>query len=716
MKTYQSSDIKNLALLGNSGSGKTTLTESMLFIGGIINRKGDVNNKNTVSDYRTIEHEIGNSISTTIAYTEIANKKINILDNPGMDDFCGNVVSAIHTADIGLMIINAQNGVEVGTEIQNRHFDKAEKPLIIAISHLDHEKTNFEKSFEMIKETFGGNAVLAQFPVNAGVGFDSIIDVITNKMYTIKGDKVEISDIPAAHTDQAEEIKTQLIEKAAEVDESLMESFFENDTLTEDEMMKGIAAGLPLRGIFPVFCINPRNDLGVKRLMEFIANVAPSPDQLPGYTNNEGTEVKCDSAGKPALYIFKTSIEEHIGEINYFRVLSGTLTESIDLYNSKRNSKERLSQLFVCAGKNRNKVEKLFAGDIGATVKLKGSKTGHTLIASGEDWSMPEITMPEPKFRTAIKAKNEADDEKLGEALNRLHDEDHSLKVEYSKELKQLLVSGQGEYHLNIMKWYLDNQFKIETEFLKPRIPYRETITKKAQADYRHKKQSGGAGQFGEVHIVIEPYIEGMPEPSMYKIDGKEIKTTVRGKDEIKLEWGGLLQYYNCIVGGSIDTRFLPAILKGIMEKMEEGPLTGSYARDIRVCVYDGKMHPVDSNEISFRLAGRNAFSNAFKNAGPKIMEPVYNLEVLVPGDRMGDVMSDLQGRRAIVQGMSSEKGFEKISARVPLAEMANYSTALRSITGGRAMFSMKFFEYQQVPPDVQEQLLKEYEASQEED
>lgn len=716
MKTYQSSDVKNVTLLGNSGTGKTMLTESMLSVGGIIKRKGEINSKNTVSDYRPVEQEIGNSVSSTVAYTEMSNKKINILDNPGMDDFVGHVISSIHTADIALMMVNGQNGVEVGTEIHNRYFEPYEKPMIIAVGHLDHEKSNFDKSVDMIKETFGGNAVLAQFPVNPGVDFDAIVDVITNKMYKVSGDTIEVSDIPAEFADRAEEVKTELIEKAAEVDESLMETFFENDTLTEEEMMKGIAAGLPQRGIFPIFCVNPKNDLGVKRILEFIADVAPSPVDLPGNKDTEGNEIKCDVNGKPSAFIFKTSIEDHLGEVNYFKVLSGVITEGMDLYNSAKNTKERVSQLYVSAGKNRVKVDKLYAGDIGATVKLKNTKIGSTLVTVGEDWAMPPIEWPEPKFRSAVKAKSESDDEKLGEALNKLHDEDQSLIIEYSKELKQLIVSGQGEYHLNIMKWYLENIYKIEIEFLKPRISYRETITKKAQADYRHKKQSGGAGQFGEVHIVVEPYIENMPEPAMYKINGKEIKVTVRGKDEIKLNWGGMLQFYNCIVGGSIDTRFLPAILKGIMEKLEEGPLTGSYARDIRVCVYDGKMHPVDSNEISFKLAGRNAFSNAFKNAGPKIMEPIYDVEVIVPGDRMGDVMSDLQGRRAIVQGMSSEKGFEKIAARVPLAEMDSYSTALRSLTGGRAMFSMKFFEYQQVPPDVQEKLLKEYQESQEEE
>ena len=714
MKNYQTEQIRNLALVGNSGSGKTTLAESMLQIGGVIKRKGDIGSKNTVSDYRPIEQENENTIFSTILYTEIQNKKINFIDNPGMTDFIGNLVSSFFTSDIALMLINAQNGVEVGTEIHGRYIDKVEKPIIFAINHLDHEKTNFEKTVDSIKDTFGGNVVLAQFPVDAGVDFTSIIDVITNKMYTIKGDKVEISEVPAEHADKTEELRTELIEKAAEADESLMEIFFENDTLTEDEMMKGIAAGLPQRGIFPIFCVNARNDLGVKRLLEFIADVTPAPDKLAPVKDIEGNDIVCDSAAKPSLFVFKTAIEEHIGEICYFKVLSGTLTESIDLYNPKTNTKERLSSLYVCAGKNREKVTTLYAGDIGATVKLKGTKTSHTLVAQGEDMEVEPIKWPNSKYRAALKALNEADDEKMGEALNRIKEEDPTIVVNYSKELKQLIIGGQGEYHLNIMKWHLEHQYGIQTEFVKPKIEYRETITKKAYSYYRHKKQSGGAGQFGEVHMIIEPFTEGMDDPKLYKINGKDFKISVRGKEEHKLEWGGTLQYVNCIVGGSIDARFLPAILKGIMEKIEEGPLTGSYTRDIRVCVIDGKMHPVDSNEISFKLAGRHAFSDAFKIAGPKIMEPIYDVSVLVPGDRMGDVMSDLQGRRAIVQGMSSEKGFEKIMARVPLAEMSNYSTSLRSNTGGRAMYEMAFLEYQQVPPDVQDVLLKEYAESQE--
>ncbi|NMC37680.1 MAG: elongation factor G, partial [Bacteroidales bacterium] len=699
MKTYQTDQIKSIALLGNSGSGKTTLAEAMLFNGGVIERRGTIDGKNTVSDYRPIEQENGNSIFSTVLYTEYQNKKINILDTPGLDDFSGGVISSLYATDCTVMTINVQNGVEVGTEIHFRHAEKMRKPLILAVNGLDHEKANFEKSVEMMKERLDNNVILVQYPVNEGVGFNSIIDVLRMKMYQYakEGGPAKIVDIPADQKDKAEELHASLVEKAAESDESLMESFFSNDTLTEDEIQKGIAKGILTRGMFPVFCISAKNNIGVDRLLEFIASEAPSISDMPAPVNSKEAVVKADPAGPASVYVFKSSIEEHIGEINYFRVFSGKITENLDVINSNNGSKERLSQLYVCAGKNRVRVPELHTGDIGAFVKLKNTKTGHTLNVPGYDWKYAGIKFPEPKYRTAIKAQSESDDEKLGEALNKIHLEDPTIIIEYSKELKQIIVHGQGEYHLNIMKWHLDNIYRIPTNYNPPRIPYRETITKAAQADYRHKKQSGGAGQFGEVHMIIEPYVEGSPELTMMKFGGKELKLSIRAKDEIDLEWGGKLIYVNCIVGGSIDARFMPAILKGIMEKMEIGPLTGSYARDIRVYVYDGKMHPVDSNEISFRLAGRNAFSTAFKNAGPKILEPIYNVEIMVPSDRMGDVISDLQGRRGMVLGMASEKRFEVIKARVPLAEMNKYSTALSSITGGRAMYSMEFAEYAQV-------------------
>jgi elongation factor G len=716
MKNYSTDQIKNLVLLGNAGSGKTTLAEAMLFEGGVIDRRGEISSKNTVSDYNQIEQENESSIFSTVMYTEYNGKKINLLDSPGADDFVGGAVSNLHVADTGLMVINAQNGIEVGTEIHNRWVEKFERSMIFVMNHLDHDKTNFDKSIEMMKERFGGKIAIVQYPVNEGPSFDSIVDLIQMKLYKYPSDggKPEITDIPAGEMDKAEELRNELIEKAAENDENLMEIFFENETLTEDEMRNGISKGVADKGMYPVFCTAARKNMGVGRLLEFISNVIPTPDQLPGAKDVKGNEVKCDANGKANLFFFKTSVESHIGEVNYFKVLSGTISEGMDLINSRTSNKERISQIFASFGKNRNKVTSMAAGDIGATVKLKASKTNDTLSAA--DLKFPPIAFPDPKFRTAIKTLSEGEEEKLGEALNRIHDEDPTVQVEYSKELRQIILSGQGEYHLNIVKWHLDNVHKVATEFYAPKIPYRETITKVAQADYRHKKQSGGSGQFGEVHMIIEPYTEGAPDPTMFKIGGKEQKLSIRGKEEHTMEWGGKLIFYNCIVGGSIDARFLPAILKGIMEKMETGPLTGSYARDIKVFVYDGKMHPVDSNEISFKLAGRNAFSMAFKNAGPKILEPIYIVEVFVPSDRMGDVMSDLQGRRAIVQGMSSEKGFEKITAKVPLAEMNKYSTALSSLTNGRAMYSMKFDEYAQVPGDVQDELLKAYEEEQDED
>ncbi len=718
MKTYQTDQIKNVVLLGNSSSGKTTLAEAMLYAGKIIERIGTVESKNTTSDYNQIEHENGNSIFSTILYTEYQDRKINIIDTPGLDDFIGGVVSALRVADTGILLINSQNAIEVGTEIHFRKADDANIPLVLVVNSVDHEKSNFDKAIEMAKERFGNHVSVVQYPVNEGTGFNSVVDVLKMKMYRYPADggNPEIVDIPDDQMGKAEELHNELVEQAAENDEELMELFFEKDTLNEDEMRKGITAGLIQRGIFPVFCTSAKKNMGVERLLEFINNTTPSAADLPAPKNNQDKEIVCDPKGTPSLFVFKTSVEEHVGEINYFKVMSGEISESMDLTNNNSQTKERMAQLFVVAGKKRNKVAKLAAGDIGATVKLKNTKTNETLTAAGQSWSFETIKFPEPKYRTAIKPKSEGDEEKLGEALQRMHQEDPTIVIEYSKELKQIIIHGQGEYHLNILKWHLDNVFHVECDFIAPKIPYRETITKIAQAEYRHKKQSGGAGQFGEVHLVIEPYAEGLDDPKVYKVNGKEIKVNVRNKEEYDLEWGGKLIYYNCIVGGSIDARFLPAILKGVMEKMEEGPLTGSYARDIRVAVYDGKMHPVDSNEISFKLAGRNAFSMAFKNAAPKIMEPVYELEVLVPADRMGDVMSDLQGRRGMVLGMSSEKGFEKISAKVPLAEMGKYSTALSSLTNGRAMYSMKFSEYTQVPGDLQEELLKAYEAEKEEE
>ena len=715
MKVFQTNEIRNITVIGNSGAGKTTLIETMLYEGGIISRRGDVKSKTTASDYNLVEQEYGNSVHPTVLYTEFDGCKINIIDTPGMDDFVGGVIPALSVAATGLLLFNAVNGVEVGTEIANRKAERFHKPLIFVVNHLDHENSNWENTIEMAKTTFGNKLAIVQYPLNPGTSYNKVIDVLKMKMlqWGPNGGAPEVLDIPASELERAEEVHNQLVEMAAENDEELMELFFEQGNLSEDEMRKGIKLGMLDRSLYPVFCTCAARDMGIRRLMEFIVNVAPHPGELAPVETVDGKLVKIDTHGPTSLFVFKTAIEQHVGEVTYFKVISGILKEGMDLINTTKNSKERISQIYAVAGKTRVKVPEMHAGDIGATVKLKDVKHNHTLCDKDADINFPPLAYPDPRYTTAIKAVNESDEEKMGEYLHKLSEEDPTYIIEYSKELKQILLHGQGEYHINTLKWYFDNVYKIDIQFLKPKVPYRETITKTAPGDYRHRKQSGGSGQFGEVHMVIEPYEEGMPAPDMYKIDGKEMKISLRGTEVTDLPWGGKLVFCNCIVGGSIDARFHPAILKGIMEKMEEGPLTGSYARDIRVCIYDGKMHPVDSNEISFRLAGRNAFSAAFKNAGPKILEPIYDVEVLVPADRLGDVMGDLQGRRALIMGMSSEKGFEKIIAKVPLKEMNKYSTSLSSITQGRAMFTLKFSNYEKVPAEVQDELLKAYEAEQ---
>ena len=718
MKVYQTNEIKNIALLGGKGSGKTTLTESMLFECGVIKRRGTIDAKNTVSDYFPVEKEYGYSVFSTVFYAEFLNKKLNVIDCPGGDDFVGNAITALNVTDTGVILINAQYGVEVGTQNIFRTTASLNKPVIFAINQLDGEKADYENVIEQMRDIFGKKVIAIHYPLQSGPGFNSFIDVLLMKKYSWgpDGGVPTIEDIPEDQLEHARELHQQLVEAAAENDETLMEKFFDQGHLTEDEMREGIRKGLIDRSIYPVFCVSALKDMGVRRMMEFLGNVVPFVEDMPAPVDTEGQEVKPDSNGPLSLYVFKTTVEPHIGEVSYFKVMSGTLKAGDDLDNMDRGSKERLAQIYCVCGQIKTPVDKLCAGDIGATVKLKDVRTGNTLNAKGCEHHFDFIKYPEPKYQRAVRPVTESDAEKLAGILQRMHEEDPTWIIEQSKELKQTILKGQGEFHLRTLKWRVENNDKLPIVFEEPKIPYRETITKAARADYRHKKQSGGAGQFGEVHLIVEPYTEGMPAPDTYRFGNQEFKMNVRDTQEIPLEWGGKLVVCNCIVGGAIDARFIPAIVKGLMDRMEQGPLTGSYARDVRVCIYDGKMHPVDSNEISFRLAGRNAFSEAFRNSGPKILEPVYDVDVMVPADVMGDVMSDLQGRRAIIMGMSSENGFEKISAKVPLKEMASYSTALSSITGGRSSFTMKFASYELVPSDVQEKLLKAYAEKQQAD
>lgn len=718
MKVYQTNEIKNISILGSSGSGKTTLVEAMLYESGIIKRRGSIGGQNTVSDYFPVEKEYGYSVFSTVIQTEWLDKKLNFIDCPGSDDFIGGAVTSLNVTDTALLLVNAQYGVEVGTNNHFRYTERFNKPVIFIVNQLDHEKADFDRSMEQLKENYGSKVVQIQYPISVGPQFNAVVDVLKMKMYRWKpeGGVPEVLDIPDTEINKVQDLHNALVEAAAEHDEALMEKFFDQGSLSEEEMRIGIRKGMLHRDMFPVFCVSAGKDMCVRRMMEFVGNVSPSVNVTEKPQTKDGKEIAPDVNGPASIYVFKTSVEPHIGEVSYFKVMSGKINEGDDLVNINRGSKERLSQLFYVAGQIRNKVEQLVAGDIGATVKLKDTRTGNTLNAKGCEYDFREIKYPEPKYRRAIKAVSEADEEKLSEVLTRMHEEDPTWIIEQSKELKQTILYGQGEFHLRTLKWRVEHNDKIMIEFKEPKIPYRETITKNARADYRHKKQSGGSGQFGEVHMIIEPYYDGMPAPDTFRFGGQEYKISNRDTQVIDLEWGGKLVLINSIVGGSIDLRFLPAIMKGIMDRMEQGPLTGSYARDVRVIVYDGKMHPVDSNEISFRLAGRNAFAQAFKEAGPKLLEPIYDVIVQAPSDRLGDVMSDLQGRRAIIMGMESDKGFEKLSAKIPLKELSSYSTTLSSLTGGRASFSMKFASYELVPMDIQDKLLKEYEASKKEE
>lgn len=713
MRVYQTNEIKNIALLGSAGSGKTTLAEAMLYESGVIKRRGSVEAKNTVSDYFPVEQEYGYSVFSTVFNVEWNNKKLNIIDCPGADDFVGQAITALNVTDQALILINGQYGPEVGTQNNFRYTEKLKKPVIFLVNQLDSDKCDFDSIITSMKDIYGQKCVQIQYPIETGPGFNALIDVLLMKKYSWKpeGGAPIIEDIPAEEMDKAMELHKALVEAAAENDETLMEKFFEEETLTEDEMREGIRKGLVTRSIFPVFCVCAGRSMGVRRLMEFLGNVVPFVSEMPKVHNTRGEEVAAETSGPESLYFFKTGVEPHIGEVSYFKVMSGSVKPGDDLSNADRGSKERIANIYVCAGANRQPVDCLNAGDIGCTVKLKDVKTGNTLNGKDCDNRFDFIKYPNSKYSRAIKAVNEADTEKLMAALTKMRQEDPTWVVEQSKELKQTIIHGQGEFHLRTLKWRLENNEKLPVKFIDAKIPYRETITKAARADYRHKKQSGGAGQFGEVHLIVEPYAEGMPDPVSYKFNGQEFKMNIKSKEVVDLEWGGKLVFINSVVGGAIDTRFMPAILKGVMERMEQGPLTGSYARDVRVVVYDGKMHPVDSNELSFMLAARHAFSDAFKNAGPKILEPIYDLEVYVPADFMGDVMSDLQGRRALIMGMDSEAGYQKLQAKIPLKELASYSISLSSLTGGRASFTTKFASYELVPNDIQQELIKEHEA-----
>lgn len=701
MKNFDEKHIKNIVLLGAPKAGKTLLAEDMLFEAGIIHRRGTIEGKNTVSDYHEIEQERGNSVFATPLHTEWRDYKINIIDTPGFDDFMGEIVSSVRVADTCVMVVNAQNGVEVGTEIIWNYIDRFNKPVIFAINQLDHPKADFDTTLSALRERFGKAVTQMQYPVQEGEGFSAIIDLLKMVMYKFpeEGGKPEKLPIPATELEKANALHNELVEKAAENDEKLMEKYFEKGTLDEDEMREGLKLGMIHHDVFPVFVMSAKKNMGSGRMMGFIDNVAPTPLEAKPELLTDGNELAFDKSKPTVLFVFKSHLEPNLGKFSYFKVISGEVTASSELVNSQTGITEKFHQLFIVDGKTRNPIDRLVAGDIGATLKLKDTYTNQTLHAKGFDVTIKPIDYPAPRIRTAVVAKSKNDDEKIGEVLAKIHQEDPTVEVAFSRELKQLIIAAQGELHLTVCKWFLENVYKLNVEFATPRVSYRETIRSASVASYRHKKQSGGAGQFAEVHLKVEPYYEGMPEPTDYSIRGKEV---------IDLEWGGKLVFYNCIVGGVIDSRFIPSILKGLMEKMEQGPITGSYVRDVRVQVFDGKMHAVDSNDISFKIAGMMAFKDAFMKAEPQLLEPIYDVEVLVPEEMMGDVMGDLQTRRSLIMGIDSKGNYQVIKARTPLAELDRYSTTLRSLTQGRASFAQTFADFVPVPHDLQQKLSKE--------
>ena len=690
MKVFDNKHIKNIVLLGSHKSGKTTLAETMLFEAGLINRRGAVENHNTVSDYHALEHDRESSVYTTLLHTEWRNYKINILDTPGLDDFVGEVISSVRVADTCVYIINAQHGVEVGTELIWNQVDELSKPTVFVINQLDHPKSNFEASLDSLKEHFGSAVTPMQFPVNEGPDFNGIIDLLKMRYYKFgpDGGKPEKLDIPDQFKEKADKMHNELVEKAAENDEGLMELYFEKGTLSEDEMREGLRLGMLNHDVFPVFCISAKNDMGSGRLMGFIDNVAPSAiDAMPEH-DSEGEEIPLNENAPTELFVFKTRIEPNLGQLSFFKVVSGTLNEGDELVNYQNGQSERFNQLYIIDGHTRNAVNMLGTGDIGATLKLKNTHTNDTLGVADLKQPVAPMEFPEPRLSVAVSAGNRSDEERMTEILNRLAEEDPTITIEYSNELRQLLVGCQGELHLSVIKWILGNMYDLEISFETPKVSYRETITKPAESVYRHKKQSGGAGQFAEVHMKIMPYEEGMDDPEGFNIRDKQV---------IDLDWGGKLVYYNCIVGGAIDSRFHPSILKGIMEVMANGPITGSYVRDVCVMVHDGKMHTVDSNDIAFKIAGTYAFKEAFSKAKPVILEPINELEVYVPEDLMGDVMTDLQTRRSIITGVDVKGNYQVIRAKTPVAELDKYTTALRSITQGRSSFKTRFAEFMPV-------------------
>ncbi|GAB5519955.1 MAG: elongation factor G [Rhodothermales bacterium] len=700
MDVHDAKHIRNVALVGHQGSGKTMLAEAMLYCSGALKRMGSVEEGNTVSDYHASEKERQMSVFTSLLHAEWKGYKINILDTPGYPDFVGEMVASLRVADTSIFVMNAAEGVQVGTDLAWRYAEQAQAPSMFVINHLDKSESDFRLLVEQIQDRFGRSATVVQIP--GGAGTRSIIDVLLMKqLYYPEGQSTpEVRDIDDAFKDEAERLHNELIENIAENDESLMDLYFEKGTLTEDEMRAGLREAMIKRQLFPMFVTSATLNIGVSRLMGFIDNVCPSPDLMPPAPLTNGDTLPSDASGEPVVFIYRTMAEAHVGDYSFFRVYSGTLTPGMDLVNAQTGASERLGQLYAINGHDRDSVKQMVAGDIGALVKLKNSHSNETLHKKGSDAVIVPIDFPAPRFSERLMAKKEGDEDKIAQGLHQIAAEDPSLVLTQDPHLSQMVLSGQGSLHLAIAQYRLKHRFGAEVVYEKPRIAYLETVRGSARGQYRHKKQSGGAGQFADISMLVEAYDPEQPFDAPDDIN-------VRGEQVIETAWGSKIHFVEAIVGGVIDMRrFSGAIQKGVLEAMQRGPIAGYPVGDVRVVIYDGGMHSVDSNEAAFKTASRMCFRNAFREANPALLEPIYTVEVMVPDTYMGDVMGDLNTRRARIQGMEAAGIFQKIVAQAPETELYHYSTAVRSLTHGRGLHTAAFSHYEAMPRHVQDKVV----------
>jgi len=705
MKVYDADHIRNVALVGHQGSGKTTLAEAMLYDTGALKRPGTVAEGTTVSDYHPSEKERQMSVFASLLHVEYRGNKINVIDTPGYPDFVGEVAASLHVVDSALFVINAAEGVQVGTELAWRAAVKESTPSMFVINQLDREKTSFRELVEQIKERFGRGATVVQLP--AGAGSRSVIDVLIMKQVTFDTDgKMTYNEIDDQFVEEANQLHNELVENIAENDESLMELYFEKGNLTEEEMRSGLREAMIRHQLFPIFLTSATENIGVARLMEFVGNVCPTPSQMPPAKTKSSDSITADSNGEPVALIYHTMAEAHVGDYSFFRIYSGTLRPGMDLVNAQTGEGERLGQIYAINGHDRDPVDTMYAGDLGALVKLKNTHTNNTLHEKGSDTVMVEIDFPEPRYTTAVVASREGEEDKLAQGLHQLHEEDPSLHITHDQHLSQLVLGAQGEMQLEIAKYRLKNRFGVDIEFVKPKVAYRETVQSRARAKYRHKKQTGGAGQFADISMVVEPLSDTYQPEADIKVRGEHTEET---------PWGSKVHFIDAIVGGVIDMRrFFGAIQKGVMEACLKGPVAGYPVGDVRIVIHDGSMHAVDSNEAAFKSAARACFQDAFRQANPVLLEPIHDVEVLVPESYTGDVMGDMNTRRARIQGMEMEGVFQKILAQVPEAELYRYSTSLRSMTQGRGLHRAWFNSYESMPRHVQDSLVAEVEATEE--